>query len=157
MFHWSWKMEVFYDHWDLHIPPKTVNSQASAHKTEIPNHAYIQLKTQMDWEGLIGPNSSTEALLRNYDSTSNKSVECFSVCHLQAIKAAVTLPTRSLMREKDDAFIQKLTHKTFKKKLLTICFWLQSKVQKVIALSELIYVLCFFWEIISLHSPFYSV
>lgn len=122
MFHWSWNMEVFYHHWDLCISPKTVKSQAPAHKTEISNHEYIQLKTPMHWEGLIWPNSSTEVLLQKYDSTSNESVPCFSVCHLQAIKAAVMLPTRSLMREKDDAFIQKLAYRPSKRNFWQFAF-----------------------------------
>lgn len=46
---------------------------------------------------------------------------------------------------------------TFENKLLTICFWLQSHVQEVITLSDLIYVLCFPWGIISLYSLFYCL
>lgn len=62
-------MEVFYYHWDLLISPKRVNSQAPTHKTEVSNHAYIQLKPSMHWKGLMVPNLSTEVLLWNYDST----------------------------------------------------------------------------------------
>lgn len=53
---------------------------------------------------------------------SNGSVPCFPVRHLQAIKAAVILLMRSLMKEKDDAFIQKLAHRPSKRNFCQFAF-----------------------------------
>lgn len=134
MFHWPWNMEVFFHHWDLCISLKTANSQAPAHKIEISNHACIQLKPPMHWEDLVGPNSSTEVLFQNYDSINKESVTSFSDCHLQTIKMAARLPTKSLMKGKDDAFIQKLGHRPSKRN-----FWQYAFDSKVMQKTSLLF------------------
>lgn len=142
---------------DLCISPKTASSHTCGHKAKFSNYAHIQLESTF---ALRWPHR-TKLIHRGTFMKLWVHQHCpvLPVYHLQAVERLLSCLSLDVWWEKMMMHLCKreACTQTFENKLLTICFWLQSHVQEVIALSDLICVLCFPWGIISLHSLFYCL